>query len=125
MERMVEPPHQHANRLQADCQTEIKATAVPYRGLTADVWEKCIEHSSSQKFKEKMVEEREEQTQQASSSGVAVNEHDVVLKVLGERMGHRRAVGWVLKGTSCYHSSTSTLLGPTQFLVNLLRQPMH
>ncbi|KAL2546644.1 hypothetical protein Fot_15904 [Forsythia ovata] len=28
-----------------------KGTAVPYRGLTADVWEKCIERSSSQKFK--------------------------------------------------------------------------
>ncbi|KAL2545885.1 hypothetical protein Fot_15118 [Forsythia ovata] len=86
-----------------------KGTAVPYRGLTADVWEKCIERSSSQKFKEKMVEEREEKTQQASSSGVAVNEHDVVLKVLGERRGHRRAVGRVLRGTSRSHSSTTTL----------------
>ncbi|KAL2550810.1 GDSL lipase/esterase domain-containing protein [Forsythia ovata] len=28
-----------------------KGTAVPYRGLTTDVWEKCIERSSSQKFK--------------------------------------------------------------------------
>ncbi|KAL2479338.1 Uncharacterized protein Adt_32304 [Abeliophyllum distichum] len=29
-----------------------KGTAVPYRGLTrADEWEKCIERSSSQKFK--------------------------------------------------------------------------
>ncbi|KAL2530312.1 Uncharacterized protein Fot_22913 [Forsythia ovata] len=56
-----------------------------------------------------MVEEREEQTQQASSSGVAVNEHDVVLKVLGERRGHRRAVGRVLRGTSRSHSSTTTL----------------
>ncbi|KAL2546235.1 hypothetical protein Fot_15468 [Forsythia ovata] len=28
-----------------------KGTAVPYRGLTADVWEKCIERSSSKKFK--------------------------------------------------------------------------
>ncbi|KAL2492524.1 hypothetical protein Adt_28152 [Abeliophyllum distichum] len=56
-----------------------------------------------------MVEEREEQTQQASSSGVAVNEHDVVLKVLGERMGHRRAVGRVLNGTSRSHSSSTIL----------------
>ncbi|KAL2537956.1 Uncharacterized protein Fot_19347 [Forsythia ovata] len=86
-----------------------KGTAIPYRGLTADVWEKCIERSSSKKFKEKMVEEREEQTQQASSSGVAVNEHDDVLKVLGERRGHRRAVGRVLRGTSRSHSSTTTL----------------
>ncbi|KAL2508027.1 Uncharacterized protein Fot_31674 [Forsythia ovata] len=86
-----------------------KGTAVPYRGLTADVWEKCIERSSSKKFKEKMVEEREEQTQQASSSGVAVNEHDVVLKVLGERRGHRRAVGRVLRGTSRSYSSNTTL----------------
>ncbi|KAL2465529.1 Rubis-subs-bind domain-containing protein [Abeliophyllum distichum] len=91
-----------------------KCTAIPYRGLTTEVWEKCIERSSSKKFKrdrqtqewpsvietfkvnhqrngewvneraasdyEKMVEEREEQTQQASSSSVAVNENDVVLK---------------------------------------------
>ncbi|KAL2470881.1 Uncharacterized protein Adt_39017 [Abeliophyllum distichum] len=120
-----------------------KGTAVPYHGLTTDVWEKCIECSSSKKFKrdcqtqewpsvietfkvnhqrngewvneraaqdyEKMVEKREEQTQQASSSSVAVNEHDVVLKLLGERRGHRRAVGWVLRGTSCSHSSTTRL----------------
>ncbi|KAL2553441.1 Uncharacterized protein Fot_07060 [Forsythia ovata] len=79
-----------------------KGTAVPYCGLTADVWEKCIERSSSQKFKE-------EQTQQASSSSVAVNEQDVVLKILGERRGHRRAVGRVLRGTSRSHSSTTTL----------------
>ncbi|KAL2542173.1 Uncharacterized protein Adt_03151 [Abeliophyllum distichum] len=58
---------------------------------------------------EKMVEEREEQTQQASSSSVEVNENDVVLKVLGERRGHRRAVGRVLRGTSCSHSSTTRL----------------
>ncbi|KAL2479291.1 Uncharacterized protein Adt_32257 [Abeliophyllum distichum] len=119
-----------------------KGTAVPYRGLTTDVWEKCIERSSSQKFKrdrqtqewpsvietfkvnhqrngewvnekaaedyEKMVEEREKKTQQASSSSVAVNEHDVVLKVLGERRGHRRVVGRV-RGTSRSHSSTTRL----------------
>ncbi|KAL2472330.1 hypothetical protein Adt_40466 [Abeliophyllum distichum] len=68
-----------------------KGTAVLYRGLTADVWEKCIECSSSKKFKEKMVEKREEQTQQASSSGMSVNEHDVVLKVLGERRASMRS----------------------------------
>ncbi|KAL2508791.1 Uncharacterized protein Fot_32438 [Forsythia ovata] len=56
-----------------------------------------------------MVEEQEEKTQQASSSGVAVNKHDVVLKVLGERRGHRCAVGRVLRGTSRSHSSTTTL----------------
>ncbi|KAL2485843.1 Uncharacterized protein Adt_30599 [Abeliophyllum distichum] len=64
-----------------------KGTVVPYRGLTTDVWKKCIERSSSKKFKENMVEEREEQTQKASSSSVAVNEHDVVLKVLGREEG--------------------------------------
>ncbi|KAL2542664.1 Uncharacterized protein Adt_03642 [Abeliophyllum distichum] len=56
-----------------------------------------------------MVEEREEQTQQATSSSVAVNEHDVVLKVLGERRGHRRAVGRVLRGTFHSHSSITRL----------------
>ncbi|KAL2520894.1 Uncharacterized protein Fot_24817 [Forsythia ovata] len=58
---------------------------------------------------EKMVEKREEQTQQTSSSGVAVNEHDIVLKVLGVRRGHRHAVGQVLRGISYSHSSTMTL----------------
>ncbi|KAL2494639.1 Uncharacterized protein Fot_38396 [Forsythia ovata] len=48
-------------------------------------------------------------TQQASSRGVAVNEHDVVLKVLGERRRHWRAVGRVLRGTSRSHTSTTTL----------------
>ncbi|KAL2486116.1 Uncharacterized protein Adt_30872 [Abeliophyllum distichum] len=56
-----------------------------------------------------MVEEREEQTQQASSSNVAVNGHDVVLKILGERRGHRRTVGRVLKGIFRSHSSTTRL----------------
>ncbi|KAL2492383.1 hypothetical protein Adt_28011 [Abeliophyllum distichum] len=56
-----------------------------------------------------MVEEREEQTEQASFSSVAVNEHDVVLKVLGERREHWRAVGRVLRGTSRSHSSTTRL----------------
>ncbi|KAL2479602.1 Uncharacterized protein Adt_32568 [Abeliophyllum distichum] len=56
-----------------------------------------------------MVEEREEQTQQASSSSVTVNEHEVVLNVLGERRGLRRAVGRVLRGTSRSHSSTTRL----------------
>ncbi|KAL2480244.1 hypothetical protein Adt_33210 [Abeliophyllum distichum] len=92
-----------------------KGTAVPYRGLMTNVWEKCIERSWGKKFKEKMVEEREEQTQQASSSSVAVNEHDVVLKVLGERRGHRHAVGRVLRGTSRSHSSSTRLQGPTQY----------
>ncbi|KAL2525472.1 Uncharacterized protein Adt_10526 [Abeliophyllum distichum] len=40
---------------------------------------------------------------------LAVNEHNVVLKVLGERRGHWRVVGWVLKGTSRSHSSTMIL----------------
>ncbi|KAL2488857.1 Uncharacterized protein Fot_42149 [Forsythia ovata] len=200
-----EPPHQHANRLQADCQTGThvrqfvhpyfdrwanvpeeqkaratgcvhefsdvnprryskadyklivdgiedtvarryrqykanvnayirdKGTSVPYRGLTADVWEKCIERSSSKKFK------RDRQTQEWPSvietfkvnhqrkgekkwwrngkskrsklapAAWQLTEHDVVLKVLGERRGHRRVVGWVLRGTSRSHSSTTTL----------------
>ncbi|KAL2486422.1 hypothetical protein Adt_31178 [Abeliophyllum distichum] len=51
--------------------------------------------------------------QQASSSGVAVNEHDVVLKVLGERRGHPHAVGLVLRGTSRSHSFTTTLRDQT------------
>ncbi|KAL2453292.1 Uncharacterized protein Adt_49208 [Abeliophyllum distichum] len=107
------------NKADVNAYIRDKGTSVPYRGLTTDVWEKCIERSSSKKFKrdrrewpsvietfkvnhqrngewvneraaqdyKKMVEEREEQTQQASSSSVAVNGHDVVLKVLGERRG--------------------------------------
>ncbi|KAL2489367.1 Uncharacterized protein Fot_42659 [Forsythia ovata] len=70
-------------------------------------------------YPEKMVDEREEQTQQASSSGVVVNEHDIVLKVLGERRGHRRAVGRVLRGTSRSHSSTTTLRDQSSTQPNL------
>ncbi|KAL2513800.1 Uncharacterized protein Fot_27771 [Forsythia ovata] len=40
---------------------------------------------------------------------MVVNEHDVVLKVVGERRGHRRAVGRVLRCTSRSHSSITTL----------------
>ncbi|KAL2496013.1 Uncharacterized protein Fot_39770 [Forsythia ovata] len=192
-----EPPHQHANRLQADCQTapaakkrgpsrslhlvklfqsngkkplpidfdtqegtylptgenrkylsrvvgtHVRQFVHPYFDRWANVPEEqkaratgCvyadyklvvdgIEDTAARRFRqykanvnayirdkgtaEKIVEEREKQTQQASSSGVAVNEHDVVLKVLGERRGHRRAVGRVLRGTSRSHSSTTTL----------------
>ncbi|KAL2506617.1 Uncharacterized protein Adt_22238 [Abeliophyllum distichum] len=49
------------------------------------------------------------QKQLSICSSVAVNENDVVLKVLGERRGHRRAVGRVLRGTSHSHSSTTRL----------------
>ncbi|KAL2486092.1 hypothetical protein Adt_30848 [Abeliophyllum distichum] len=62
-----------------------------------------------------MVEEREEQTQQACSSGVAVNEHDVVLKVLGERRGHRRAVGRVSEGYFPLSLVQYDIAGPTQY----------
>ncbi|KAL2513825.1 protein TOO MANY MOUTHS [Forsythia ovata] len=40
---------------------------------------------------------------------MVVNEHDVVLKVVGERRGHRRTVGRVLRCTSRSHSSITTL----------------
>ncbi|KAL2550190.1 Uncharacterized protein Fot_11720 [Forsythia ovata] len=91
-----------------------KGTAVPYRGLTTDVWEKCIERSSSKKFK------RDCQTQEWSSvietfkvnhqrNGEWVKERAAQDYVLGERRGHRRAVGRVLRGTSRSHSSTTTL----------------
>ncbi|KAL2521621.1 sphingoid long-chain bases kinase 1 [Forsythia ovata] len=63
---------------------------------------------------EKMVEEWEEQTQQTSCSGVTVNKHDVVLKVLGEKRGHRRAVGWVLRGTFLLLVHYD-IAGPTQY----------
>ncbi|KAL2539832.1 Uncharacterized protein Adt_00810 [Abeliophyllum distichum] len=115
-----------------------KGTAVPYRGLTTELFisyayvysgtarprsgRVSLKHLKSTISEmasgvneraasdyEKMVEEREDQTQQASSSSVAVNENDVVLKVLGERRGHRRAVGRVLRGTSRSHSSTTRL----------------
>ncbi|KAL2474799.1 hypothetical protein Adt_35535 [Abeliophyllum distichum] len=56
-----------------------------------------------------MMEEHEEQMHQASSNGVAVNEHDIVFKVLGKRWGQWRAVGRVLRGTFHSHSSTTTL----------------
>ncbi|KAL2474546.1 Uncharacterized protein Adt_35282 [Abeliophyllum distichum] len=91
-----------------------RGTAVLYRGLTTDVWEKCIERSSSQKFK------RDRQTQEWPSvietfkvnhqrNGEWVNEKAAQDYVLGERRGHRRAVGRVLRGTSRSHSSTTRL----------------
>ncbi|KAL2487464.1 Uncharacterized protein Adt_32220 [Abeliophyllum distichum] len=91
-----------------------KGTAVPYRGLTTEVWEKCIERSSSQKFK------RDPQTQEWPSvietfkvnhqrNGEWVNERAASDYVLGERRGHRRAVGRVLRGTSRSHSFNTRL----------------
>ncbi|KAL2492482.1 Uncharacterized protein Adt_28110 [Abeliophyllum distichum] len=71
-----------------------KGTALPYRGLTADVWEKCIERSLRKN---------------GGGTGRAVNEHNVVLMVLGDRRGHRRAVERILRGTYRSHSSTMTL----------------
>ncbi|KAL2542314.1 Uncharacterized protein Adt_03292 [Abeliophyllum distichum] len=157
-----EPPHQHANRLQADCQTtpaaekwgpsrllhlvklfqsngkkplhiyfdtkegtylptgenqkylsrvvgtRVRQFVHPYFDRWANVPEEQKARATGCAY-EKMVEEWKEQTQLASSSGVAVNEHDIVLKVLGERKGHRLAVGRVLRGTSRSHSSTTTL----------------
>ncbi|KAL2542182.1 hypothetical protein Adt_03160 [Abeliophyllum distichum] len=108
-----------------------KGTAVPYPGLTMDVWQKCIERSLSKKIKTdhqtqewssvietfkvnhqrngEWVNERAAQDYKKWWRNVAVNEQEVVLKILGERRGHRRALGRVLRSTSRSHSSTTRL----------------
>ena len=47
------------------------------------------------------------QTQEATSSGIEVDEHVVTRRVLGERRGHKRGVGRILKGLSGSTSSTA------------------
>ena len=49
-------------------------------------------------FQARLTQELESQTQQAASSGAEVDEHEVTRRVLGERRGHQRAVGKLLKG---------------------------
>ncbi|KAL2466592.1 Uncharacterized protein Adt_42443 [Abeliophyllum distichum] len=100
-----------------------KGTIVPYRGLTTDVWEKCIERSSSQKFK------RDRQTQEWPSvkeraaqdyngkikrsklapAAWQLTSTTLFLRSWERGRGHRHAVGRVLRGTSHSHSSTTRL----------------
>ncbi|KAL2520857.1 Uncharacterized protein Fot_24780 [Forsythia ovata] len=64
---------------------------------------------------EKMVEKREEQTQQTSSSGVAVNEHDIVLKVLGVRRGTPTRSWTGSEGHFLLSLIHYDIVGPTQY----------
>ncbi|KAL2518426.1 hypothetical protein Adt_14673 [Abeliophyllum distichum] len=108
-----EPPHQHANRLQADCQTG-KNPSHPYFDRWANVPEEQKARATGCVY-EKMVEEREEQTQQASSSSVAVIEHDVVLKVLQEMRG-APARSWTgFEGHFPLSLVHYEIAGPTQY----------
>ncbi|KAL5570056.1 hypothetical protein UlMin_026631 [Ulmus minor] len=56
----------------------------------------------------RLTQELEAQTQEAASSGAEVDEHAVTRRVLGERRGHQRAVGRLLRGDGSSFASTAT-----------------
>ena len=53
------------------------------------------------------MQELETQTQEAASSGVEVDEHEVTRRVLGERRGHQRAIGRLLRGEGSSFATTA------------------
>ncbi|KAL2456183.1 Uncharacterized protein Adt_46906 [Abeliophyllum distichum] len=80
-----------------------------YRQYKADVNAYIRDKGTAVPLPKKWWKNGKSKRNKLAPSSVAVNEHDVVLKVLGERRGHRRAVGLVLRGTSRSHSSTTRL----------------
>ena len=58
-------------------------------------------------FQARLEEELQSQTQEATSSSTEVDERAVTRRVLGERHGHERGVGCILKGPSGSTSSTA------------------
>ena len=58
-------------------------------------------------FQARLEEELQTQTQEATSSGTEVDERAVTRRVLGERHGHERGVGCILKGPSGSTYSTT------------------
>ena len=72
-------------------------------------------------FQARLTQELESQTQEAPSSGTEVDAHVVTRHMLGDRRGHERAVGRILKGAGLLfpplllHIPTSHL-GPHQFI---------
>ena len=57
-------------------------------------------------FQARLMQELESQTQEAASSGAEVDEHVVTRRVLGERRGHQRAIGKLLKGARSSFATT-------------------
>ncbi|KAL5551615.1 hypothetical protein UlMin_001791 [Ulmus minor] len=55
----------------------------------------------------RLTQELETQTQEAASSSVEVDEHEVTRRVLGERRGHQRAVGRLLRGDGSSFATTA------------------
>ncbi|KAL5544807.1 hypothetical protein UlMin_008591 [Ulmus minor] len=55
----------------------------------------------------RLTQELEAQSQEATSSGAEVDEHEVTRRVLGERRGHQRAVGRLLRGDGSSFASTA------------------
>ncbi|KAL2480870.1 Uncharacterized protein Adt_33836 [Abeliophyllum distichum] len=100
-----------------------KGTAVPYRGLTTEVWEKCIERSSSQKFKDvsmtnkinrEKIKKKWWRNGKSKRSKLAPAAWQLTRTTLflrsWERGGDTGAqLGRVLRGTSRSHSSTTRL----------------
>ncbi|KAL2504987.1 hypothetical protein Adt_20608 [Abeliophyllum distichum] len=61
---------------------------------------------------DKLIELRKTQHTQVASSGASLDERAIAKKVLGERRGYVRGVGWVPKGTSPSLDSTVTSKAP-------------
>ncbi|KAL5569268.1 hypothetical protein UlMin_025843 [Ulmus minor] len=55
----------------------------------------------------RLAQELETQTQEAASSGAEVDEHEVTRRVLGERRGHQRAIGRLLRGDGSSFATTA------------------
>ncbi|KAL5575965.1 hypothetical protein UlMin_017664 [Ulmus minor] len=55
----------------------------------------------------RLAHELETQTQEAASSSAEVDEHEVTRRVLGERRGHQRAIGRLLRGDGSSFATTA------------------
>ncbi|KAL2486753.1 hypothetical protein Adt_31509 [Abeliophyllum distichum] len=80
--------------------------------MSAEDWQKCIDFFTSPTFVDKLVELRETQHTQVTSSGASLDEHTFAKEVLRERRGHVCWVGRVLKGTSPSLDSTAASFAP-------------
>ncbi|KAL5550533.1 hypothetical protein UlMin_000709 [Ulmus minor] len=71
----------------------------------------------------KLEEELQTQTQEATSSGTEVDERAVTRRVLGERRGHEKGVGRILKGLASHLILLLILIRP-EMIINKKKQRM-
>ncbi|KAL2462227.1 hypothetical protein Adt_45647 [Abeliophyllum distichum] len=126
-----EPPHQHANRLQADCQTDgrmfqrnkkpvLRAAYTNFSTSIQDVTRRLIRSSLltvskiqrpddivSTRPMKKWWRNGKSKRSKLAPAAWHLTSTTLFLRSWGERRGHRRVVGRVLRGTS--HSSTTRL----------------